>query len=209
MSELFKPRLIVVAGPNGVGKTSITVQLLRHAWMGGCEYVNPDDIARDEFGDWNAPDALRKAATRAAEVRERCVREGRSLAFETVLSMPDKIDFIQRAKRAGFFVRLFFVGTDNPSINAKRVAQRVMEGGHDVPISKIIVRYTRSLANCLVAIRIADRAYIYDNSVDNTPARLLFRTSDGKLIKYYEDINPWALEILREIDSESTEPQKR
>jgi len=54
-----------------------------------------------------------------------------------------------------------------------------------------------------VAIRIADRAYIYDNSVDNTPARLLFRTSDGKLIKYYEDINPWALEILREIDSES------
>lgn len=72
--------------------------------------------------------------------------------------MPDKIDFIQRAKQAGFFVRLFFVGTDNPSINAKRVALRVMEGGHDVPISKIIARYTRSLANCSVAARIADRA---------------------------------------------------
>jgi len=51
-----------------------------------------------------------------------------------------------------------------------------------------------------VAVRIADRAYIYDNSVDNAPARLLFRTSEGKLIKHYEDINPWALEILREID---------
>jgi hypothetical protein len=59
-----------------------------------CEYVNPDYIARDEFGDWNAPNAVRKAAVRAEEVRERCVREGRSLAFETVLSMPDKIDFI-------------------------------------------------------------------------------------------------------------------
>ncbi len=200
MSEMFKPRLIVVAGPNGAGKTSITEQLLRHEWMGGCEYVNPDNIARDEFGDWNAPDAVKKAASRAAEVRERCVREGRSLAFETVLSMPDKIEFIQRAKQAGFFVRLFFVGTDDPSINAKRVAQRVMEGGHDVPISKIIVRYTRSLANCSVAVRIADRAYIYDNSVDNAPARLLFRTNEGKLIKHYEAINPWALEILREID---------
>lgn len=200
MSEMFKPRLIVVAGPNGAGKTSITEQLLRHEWMGGCEYVNPDNIARDEFGDWNAPDAVKKAARRAAEVRERCVREGRSLAFETVLSMPDKIEFIQRAKQAGFFVRLFFVGTDDPSINAKRVAQRVMEGGHDVPISKIIVRYTRSLANCSVAVRIADRAYIYDNSVDNAPARLLFRTNEGKLIKHYEAINPWALEILREID---------
>ncbi len=203
MNETLKPRLIVVAGPNGAGKTSITEQLLRHEWMGGCEYVNPDYIARDEFGDWNAPDAVIKAAIRAAEVRERCVREGRSLAFETVLSMPDKVDFIQRARQAGYFVRLFFVGTDNPSINAKRVALRVMEGGHDVPISKIIARYTRSLANCSVAARIADRAYIYDNSVDNAPARLLFRTSEGALIKRYGDINPWALEILREIDPKS------
>jgi predicted ABC-type ATPase len=199
-AQPVKPRLIVVAGPNGAGKTSITEQLLRHEWMGGCEYVNPDYIARDEFGDWNAPDAVSKAAVRAEEVRERCVREGRSLAFETVLSMPDKIDFIQRARQAGFFVRLFFVGTDNPAVNAKRVALRVMEGGHDVPIRKIIARYTRSLANCSLATRIADRAYIYDNSVDNAPARLLFRTSEGKLIKHYGDINPWALEILREID---------
>jgi predicted ABC-type ATPase len=167
MSESVRPRLIVVAGPNGAGKTSITEQLLRHEWMGGCEYVNPDYIARDEFGDWNAPDAVRKAADRAAEVRERCLREGRSLAFETVLSMPDKIEFIRRAKQGGFFIRLFFVGTDDPSINAKRVALRVMEGGHDVPIGKIIARYTRSLANCSITAHIADRAYIYDNSVDN------------------------------------------
>jgi predicted ABC-type ATPase len=204
MSETLKPRLIVVAGPNGAGKTSITEQLLRHEWMGGCEYVNPDYIARDEFGDWNAPDAVRKAADRAAEVRELCLGEGRSLVFETVLSMPDKIVFIQRAKQAGFFIRLFFVGTDDPSINAKRVAMRVMEGGHDVPISKIVARYTRSLANCSVAARIADRAYIYDNSVERAPARLLFRTTDGNLTKRYGDINPWADEILREIDAQST-----
>ncbi len=196
MSETLKPRLIVVAGPNGAGKTSITEQLLRHEWMGGCEYVNPDFIARDEFGDWNAPDAVNKAANRAAEVRERCLTQRSSLAFETVLSMPDKINFMRRAKQAGFFVRLFFVGTDDPSINAKRVASRVMEGGHDVPITKIIARHTRSLANCLVAVSIADRAYIYDNSVECLPARLLFRISDGKLVKDYGNINPWALEIL-------------
>lgn len=203
MTGALKPRLIVVAGPNGAGKTSITEQLLRHDWMGNCVYVNPDYIARDEFGDWNAPEAVMKAAMRAEEVREQCVRDGRSLAFETVLSMPDKIDFIQRAKQAGYFVRLFFVGTDNPSINAKRVALRVMEGGHDVPISKIITRYTRSLANCSVAVRIVDRAYIYDNSVDNEPAQLLFRTSEGSLIKQYGEINPWACEILHQIDQKT------
>jgi len=119
MTEADKPRLIVVAGPNGAGKTSITEQLLRHEWMGGCEYVNPDYIARDEFGDWNAPHAVQQAALRAKEIRERCLLERRSLAFETVLSMPDKIEFIRRAKAAGFFVRLFFVGTDDPTINPK------------------------------------------------------------------------------------------
>ena len=204
MNAPDKPRLIVVSGPNGAGKTSITEQLLRHEWMGGCVYVNADFIARDEFGDWNSPDAVLKAAIRAAEVREQCLKEGRNLAFETVLSMADKVEFIQRARDAGFFVRLFFVGTDDPSINAKRVALRVMEGGHEVPIGKIIARYTRSLANCSVAARIADRAYIYDNSVEQASARLLFRTAEGRLIRQYGSINPWAREIAREIDPEFT-----
>lgn len=203
MNAVDKPRLIVVAGPNGTGKTSITEQLLRHEWMGGCVYVNPDYIARDEFGDWNAPDAVLKAAARATEIREQCLKDGRSLAFETVLSMPDKIEFIQRARQAGFFVRLFFVGTDDPSINAKRVAQRVMEGGHEVPIGKIIARYTRSLANCIATARIANRAYVYDNSVEDAPARLLFRVADGKVIRRYGSINPWAREILHELDPDS------
>ncbi|OGR01311.1 MAG: AAA family ATPase [Deltaproteobacteria bacterium RIFOXYD12_FULL_50_9] len=203
MSRGEKPRLIVVAGPNGSGKTSITEQLLMHAWMGGCVYVNPDLIARDEFGDWNAPAAILKAAQRAAELREECLYKGQSLAFETVLSVQDKVEFIRRARDAGFFIRLFFVGTDAPSINAKRVAIRVMGGGHDVPITKIIGRYTKSLANCSVVIRMADRAYVYDNSVDDVPARLLFRTAEGRMIRNYGQINPWAQEIAQSLLPES------
>ncbi|MBS1222611.1 MAG: hypothetical protein H6R24_2105 [Proteobacteria bacterium] len=194
-----KPRLIVVAGPNGSGKTSITQQLLMHEWMDGCVYVNPDFIARDEFGDWNAPSAVMQAAQRAAEIREHCLKDGRSLAFETVLSAPDKLDFIRRSRDAGFFIRLFFVGTDDPSINAKRVAMRVMEGGHDVPIRKIISRYTKSLAYCSVVAWLADRTYVYDNSVDDARARLLFRASRGRLIKVYGEINPWAREITQRL----------
>lgn len=199
MSEGEKPRLIVVAGPNGSGKTSITQQLLMHEWMDGCVYVNPDFIARDEFGDWNAPDAVFRAARRAAEIREGCLVDRRNLAFETVLSAPDKMDFLRRAREAGFFIRLFFVGTDDPSINAKRVAMRVMEGGHDVPIPKIIGRYTKSLAYCSVVAWLADRTYVYDNSIDNARAKLLFRASKGRLVKVYGDINPWAREITNRL----------
>ena len=163
--------------------------------MTGCVYVNPDFIARDQFGDWNSYDSVLKAAQKATEIREQCLSEGNSLAFETVLSAPDKVDFIRRAKKAGYFIRLFFVGTDDPSINAKRVAMRVMEGGHDVPIGKIISRYAKSLANCSLAAKIADLAYLYDNSVEGEQARLIFRVANGMLVKPYGPINPWAQEI--------------
>lgn len=197
-----KPRLIVVAGPNGSGKTSITEQLLRHAWMSGCKYVNPDILARDLYGDWNSPEAILAAARKAEEIRTQCVRERRSLAFETVMSATDKLEFIQDAKRAGYFVRLFFIGTDHPSINAKRVAIRVMQGGHDVSIPKIISRYYRSLANCAIATGIADRLYLYDNSIDGAPARLLLRLSEGKIAKSYGALNQWAAEVVRDLMSD-------
>jgi len=117
--------------------------------------------------------------------------------------MPDKLDFFTRAKASVFFVRLFFVGTDGPSINAKRIALPEMQGGHEVPISKIISRYALSLANCVAVIRLADRTYLYDNSVENATARLLFRTVDEKLHNRYGAINPWAQQILDMITADS------
>jgi len=191
-----RPVLIVVAGPNGSGKTSLTVKVLLHKWIEGCTYINPDNIARDVYGDWNSQDAVIAAAKYAEAERERCLRLREDMAFESVLSATDKIDFIKRAKGEGYFVRLFFVGTDHPSINAARVAQRVMEGGHDVPIPKIISRYSKSIANCAAAAAFADRAYIYDNSADGEEPKLLFRTVEGKIIKVYEAIHDWAQMIV-------------
>ena len=130
----MKPNLIVVAGPNGSGKTTITEKLLRHEWMDGCEYINPDIIAQEKFGDWNSQEAIIKAANHAQQMREKCLTDMRSMAFETVFSTVEKVQFVQRAKKAGFFIRLFFICTNDPSINAQRVAIRILEGGHDVPI---------------------------------------------------------------------------
>lgn len=191
-----RPTLIVVAGPNGSGKTSLTTKVLQHKWIEGCTYINPDNIARDVYGDWNSHDAVMAAAKHAEAERERCLRLRESMAFESVLSASDKIDFIKRAKDEGYFIRLFFVGTDHPSINAARVTQRVMEGGHDVPIPKIISRYSKSIANCAAAAAFADRAYIYDNSVDGDEPKLLFRTVEGEIVKVYEAIHDWAQVIV-------------
>lgn len=192
-----RPVLIVIAGPNGSGKTSITTRILNHEWMEDSEYINPDFVARDIFGDWNNQDAVLKAANYCNDWRERCLAERKSLIFETVMSATDKVDFILRAKATGFFVRLFFVSTESPVINAKRVASRVLNGGHDVPITKIISRYDKSIANCAALAPYVDRLYVYDNSIDDADAQLLFRLSDGKLAKKYEGNMPtWAEAIL-------------
>ncbi len=194
--EKVRPKLIVIAGPNGSGKTSLTAQILKHEWIEDCVYINPDNIAQEQFGGWNNLDSVLKAAEFARKLREECLLNKKSLIFETVLSASDKIDFVEKAINNGYFVRLFFVGTNHPSINASRIAHRVLEGGHDVPITKIISRYSKSIANCVVLSGIVDRLYVYDNSIEYEVPKLLFRTKNSKLEKFYSDINEWAKPIL-------------
>jgi predicted ABC-type ATPase len=122
-----KPVLLVIAGPNGSGKTTVTVRLQQDHWSEGVEYL---------------------------------------------------------------------ISTSDPRINAARVADRVMLGGHTVPIEKIISRYGKSMVNLLSAIRLADRVYIYDNSVDFIDARLCARTQDGALRKVYGDLPAWVAAVI-------------
>ncbi len=200
----MRPILIVVAGPNGSGKTSLTKQILEHRWIKGCHYINPDDIAQDRFGDWNDPNSVLKAAKEASRQRYQCLAERRSCAFETVFSTPEKLSFVQAAKDEGYFVRMFFVGTDGPEINGKRITRRVMEGGHSVPIGKIIDRFGKSLANLSSAIPVCDRIYVYDNSVDNQDPDLQFRTVDGAVEKTYGTTRQWADLVRQSIINPTT-----
>lgn len=189
--------MIVIAGPNGSGKTSVTQKFLHHEWAEGTLYINPDEVAKDKYGDWNSPEAVLKAANYCAELRETCLSERKSFVFETVMSAEDKVAFIIKAKRQSFFIRLFFISTSHPSINAARIANRVMKGGHDVPITKIISRYFKSIENCKTVAPIVDRLYVYDNSIDGEDAKLQFRLVNGELKKMYvTEVSEWAKILL-------------
>ena len=62
-----RPILIVIAGPNGSGKTTVTSKILKHEWLEDSVYINPDQVAQDMFGDWNSSEAVRKAALYCAD----------------------------------------------------------------------------------------------------------------------------------------------
>ncbi len=104
-----------------------------------------------------------------------------SFSIETVMSHLKKIEVLKNAQAEGFRNYLYFVATESPEINISRVKIRVDKGGHDVPSVKITDRYYRTLNNLTGAIRVTDRAYIYDNS--GARATLIAEITGGKEIE--------------------------
>ncbi|MEY3610607.1 MAG: hypothetical protein RLZ63_1792 [Pseudomonadota bacterium] len=97
-------------------------------------------------------------------IRHQLLQSGTSFTFETVMSSPDKVDFLCKAQTQGFKTYLYYVATEDCAINIERVRQRVANGGHPVAVEKIVSRYERSLGLLMDAVNCADRAYIFDNS---------------------------------------------
>ncbi|MGD9803440.1 MAG: zeta toxin family protein [Hyphomicrobiaceae bacterium] len=189
--------MVVVAGPNGSGKTTLTRLVLKHEWTAGHSYINADEIAQAEFGDWNSLEAVQNAARLADRRREECLTHGRNFAYETVFSTQRHLDLIRRAKRAGWFIRLYFVGTSDPEINIRRIAERVAQGGHDVPSNKVRERYVRSILNLQDALRLVDRGYVFDNSLDHQLWKRWVRTRDGEIVKALDGPMPdWIEEAV-------------
>lgn len=114
-------------------------------------------------------------------LHESLVASETSFAFETVMSHYNKVDLLRRARAKGFRNYLYFVATEDPEINIDRVKIRVKKGGHNVPKKKIVDRYHRSLDNLLAAIRLTNRAYIFDNS--GAKATEIAEITEGKKIE--------------------------
>lgn len=55
----------------------------------------------------------------------------------------------------------------------------MLQGGHDVPIRKIVDRRARSIANAASIAAEVDRFYVYDNSVDDRDAQIVLRAAEG------------------------------
>ena len=131
-----QPQLLVFAGPNGSGKSTVT----KFQNIVG-EYVNADKIKIPK----GCSDL--EAAQQAEKMREFLLAHRIDFTFETVLSTSRNLHLIQRAHEAGYYIRVIFILTIDSSINVRRVADRVKNGGHDVPEEKIHSRDQKSLAN--------------------------------------------------------------
>lgn len=190
-SMFKKPEIYVFAGANGSGKTTVVQNLLKTL---KCPYYNADDIkATSQLDDLGA-------AKLAESLREVSLLNNGSFAFETVLSTDRNLNLLRRAKEKGYFIRVFYVITKDPSINVARVAKRVLKGGHDVPKDKIISRYYKTLSLMPDVIDVSDICYIYDNSAQDKMVRIFKKR---KTEFFYHETDYWTVEKIKELTHKS------
>lgn len=130
------------------------------------------------------------ASVLADFIRHKLLAARISFTFETVMSSPDKVEFLHKAQQAGFRTYLYYVATEDPEINISRVKHRVAMGGHPVPDDKVVSRYTRSLDLLSDAVSFSDRAYIFDNS-DHERVWIAQATGGDELVLKTDSMPYW------------------
>lgn len=194
-----KPRLVMFAGPNGSGKSTITPSFQAESDFPS-NYINPDEIALSLGG--NIMERAYEASSIAASHRDECIHNRESFAFETVMSHPSKLALLEKARGAGFDITLVFISTKDPRYNVARVQDRVAKGGHDVPEDKIISRYHRTHTYLPIAISLAHRTYIFDNTITPQLGAVL---REGEIVEQNQDSPQWIEDILDRCLADSNE----
>lgn len=198
MTVEYKPTLHVIAGPNGAGKTTLYRNRLEKRYP-EAEFVNADEMALKEFGHPARTAAESARGQELAENRRReLMAERKSLVTESTFSHPSKVDLVRDAKAAGYQVVLYHVNVRSPNVSVMRVAHRVDKGGHPVPEDKIRQRYDRNQPLIREAAKLADRAYIFDNSQLGKPHELAAILDKGVAIRVSENVPAWARVLYKD-----------
>lgn len=157
------PNIYIVAGPNGVGKTTFARKFLPK--YADCKnFVNADLIAAGL-----APFAPEAAGVRAGRIVlkqiEDFTRRGIDFGFETTLSGRSYLNVLRDLKRQHYNITIFFLWVPTAEVTRSRIKQRVLRGGHNVPEIDQNRRFPRSMANFLNHYRqLADAWTLFNNS---------------------------------------------
>jgi len=158
-------KIIIIAGPNGAGKTTFARIFLPEEAQ--CpRFINADLIAAGLSPFAPEAEAFKAGRLMLSEMAH-CVAQGQSFAFETTLSGLAYLRHISQWRNLGYHVSLFFLGLPSVELAIARVAERVRQGGHNIPESVIRRRFIAGRSNFERHYRYAVDAWaLYDNASD-------------------------------------------
>ena len=185
-------QLWLLVGGNGAGKSTFYRLILEPL---GLPFVNADRLAKLVYPA-AAEEHSYEAALLAEQQRNTLLASGASFCFETVFSHPSKIDFTARAKALDYTVIMVLIHLEQAELNAARVAQRVQEGGHNVPTEKLLERIPRMLNQGKTASPLCDEVRVLDNSSAENPFRPLMTIKLGQVEFHQHPLPAWATQLL-------------
>ena len=183
-----KSRILVLAGVNGAGKSSVAGAFLRSA---GVRHYDPDVAARAILAgkpSLSQTQANGIAWAQGKRMLERAIARRERFAFETTLGGGTIVALLERAARLGIEVRVWFCGLATPELHIERVRRRVAKGGHDIPDADIRRRYDASRAHLIRLLPLLAELKLYDNSEEADPnvstplPRLLLHWRRGRIV---------------------------
>ncbi|MEW6385480.1 MAG: hypothetical protein AB1514_16255 [Pseudomonadota bacterium] len=154
-------RILVLAGVNGAGKSSLLGTWLEAEGLG---WFNPDSFTRRlvEAG-WPLPDANAEAWQEGTRRLRQAMADGTDFAFETTLG-GNTIPRLLREACEHHHVAIWFCGLATVDLHIAGVAARVAAGGHDIPVEKIHARFDSARENLLELLPHLAELHVYDNS---------------------------------------------
>jgi predicted ABC-type ATPase len=164
------PRIYVLAGVNGAGKSSLGGAAIRES---GGDYYNPDEAARSLMAAdprLGQTEANSKAWLIGKKLLEKAIADGLDFAFESTLGANTIPALLRAAARQGFEIHVWYAGLCSPELHLARVKSRVNKGGHNIAEADIRRRYEHSRLNLIDLLPYLAALRVYDNSADADPA---------------------------------------
>lgn len=181
------PNLYIIAGPNGAGKTTASFNLLPDI-LHCPNFVNADEIARglSPF----APETVAFQAGRIMLQRiEELLPQRVDFAIETTLATRSYVQLVHRAQALGYKVHLIFFFLENEEQAIARVAQRVSNGGHDIPELDIRRRFKRGIYNLInLYMPICDNVHVYNNAHGDAILVAKYYRNNGEIQIYEQEM---------------------
>ena len=175
----------IIAGPNGSGKTTFAKKFLP-GYAECPNFVNADLIAQGLSPFSPRAVAIKAGKLVLAQIHE-FAEKGISFGFETTLSGKSYVRLLKKLKEEGYRLHLFFLWIPGAQLAIERIKERVLEGGHDVPIQDIRRRFVRSTANFFKLYQPLLDSWIIFNNSGTIPA-LIAKNEYAKLTVFDEQL---------------------
>jgi predicted ABC-type ATPase len=160
----MKSEIVIIAGANGVGKTTFARAFLREY---DYEFLNADEIAKNLSAE-NPSQRKISAGKLFFQKLAEAVAQNKSLLIESTLSGRYLEKFLKNLRRENYQIRIVFIYVDAPDILIERIAERVKKGGHFVPDEDVRRRFVRGRRNFRQIYKnLADECFLYYNTEDN------------------------------------------